>query len=300
MERKLIKQGGGGFTIYLPKKWVEENKLDKGDGLSLEKSGKNLIISLKPSQKKSMTELKLTNLTESSIRTLITNTYRAGYDNIKIFFNNEKQFKILQKVIKTKLLGFDIINKEKGFLIVENITEPSYDQFDNLLKKLFWNTEEMFEVSRKRLLGDFSVEDFEEIEERIQKYDNFCRRVISKQKLIKEHSEMFWSFLGFILHGQRELYLLNKIINKKLKASKPVIELLDGAYEIFKLLEKSYYEKNIDLLTNIHNLEKQLIYKKVYSLLQSKKANENLVVYHLSVCIRQFYLANSPLCGLII
>ena len=134
---KLIKQGGGGFTIYLPKKWVDENKLSKGDNLDVTVSGKELIIGPKATNKKSEIETKLTNSSETSIRTLITNVYRTGYDRVKIFFNTEDQFKILQKIIKTRLIGFEVIKKEKDFCIIENITEPSVDQFDNILNKLF-------------------------------------------------------------------------------------------------------------------------------------------------------------------
>ena len=103
MERKLIRQGGGGYTIYLPKKWVEKNSLEKGQILNLIISGNDLVVSLVPTQKKTETSVKLHNLIESSIRTSITNAYRAGYDRIKVFLTDQKQFKILQKVIKSFL-----------------------------------------------------------------------------------------------------------------------------------------------------------------------------------------------------
>ena len=36
MKRKLIKQGGGGgLTIYLPKKWIDENKLEQSNEIEI-------------------------------------------------------------------------------------------------------------------------------------------------------------------------------------------------------------------------------------------------------------------------
>lgn len=302
MRRKLISQGGGGFTIYLPKKWIDKNNLGKGNELGIEIAGPNLIISPKDQKKILETEIKLTGLTESLIRTLITNTYRKGYDRIKVTFENEKQFQTLRQVIKTKLIGFDIIKKEKYHCIVENITEPSPEQFENLIKKIFLNIKELFKITKDSLGIEKTsdLEDLTEVEERIMKYDNFCRRVISKQRLTQENPEFLWTFLTLLTHSTREIYYLNKIIGKNTKISKETSNLLTKTEELFELIEKAYSKKDKEALTEIHDMEKELIYKKASSLLQTKKGKESLVIYYLASCIRKIYQANSPLLGLII
>jgi len=297
MKRKLVKQGAATMMISLPAKWVKQNNLKKGSEIDLEQADNNLLISAKPIEEvKSEITIKLANLTESSIRTLITNTYRRGYDIIKVNFENEKQFKILNNVVKTRLIGFDITEKEKGFCVVESITEPSIEQFDIILKKIFYNITELFEVTKKRIKGNV-LDDYEEIEERIQKYDNFCRRVISKRKLINPKSEFLWTFLALLIHGQREIYHLNKLLG--IKVSDKTKELLEDAKSMFELIKKAYLEKNIDLLAKVHSLEKELIYKKAFSILQKTKGKENPIIYHIMVAIREFYQSNSPLSGLI-
>ncbi len=298
MKRKLIKQGSGGFTVYLPKKWVESNYLTKGEEVDITESGLNLILTPKPFKvKKLETEIRLTGLTESLIRTLITNSYRVGYDKIKVKFDNEKQFNILHDVIKTKLIGFDIINKNADYCLVENVTEPDHEQFDNLIRKMFINIDSLFDITRSRLTNQDPKEDFNEIEERIIKYDNFCRRIIIKKKLIEKRSEFFWTFLSYVLHGQRELYHLNKSIKNKIKSSKKVLYLLNKNQEIFNIIKNSYQNKSIEGLSKIHDVEKELIYNTGYNLLRTK---EGIIVYHLMGSIRQFYLSNSPLTGLIL
>ena len=145
--------------------------------------------------------------------------------------------------------------------------------------------------------GKEKIEDYNEVEERIHKYDNFCRRMIIKQKLIKQKSELFWSFLSQIIHAQRELYLLNKSFNNK-EVSKQIKELFETAKRLFDLTKQAYFENNIEILWKIHKIERETIYKKAYSLLETKP-KESKITYHLASCIRQLHLSTSSLAGLI-
>ncbi len=302
MKRKMIKQGGGGFTVYLPKKWADKNKLSQGDEIEIEEIGKDLIIHPSKSKKSFETKITLTNITESSIRTAITNAYRKGYEKIEVLLKDKKQLELLNEIIKTKLIGFEIIKKEGNKCTIENITEPSKEQFETILKKVFLNIDELFSITKKRLNGENNGihEDYNEIEERIMKYDNFCRRIILKERIITSNPELFWSFLSLVMYANREIYHLNNLIKKKFHPSKELIDILNGAHKMFKLVEEAYFKKKIENLGEIHQLEKELIYKKVYKFLETKTGEENKIVYHLSVCIRELYKANSPLTGILI
>lgn len=297
MRRKLVKQGAATMMISLPAKWIKANQLDKGDEVEIEELGKDIIISSSHKEKKLETSIKLIGLTESSIRTLITNTYRSGYDKINVEFESNEQFNILKKTIEKCLIGFEITKNQSKSCVVENITEPSSDQFENILNKIFLNIEELFEITKKRL--NRNEEDYEDASQRIQKYDNFCRRIIIKRKLIEKNSEMFWSFLSSIIRGYREIYYLNKIISSKIKISKETIDLLEGSNNIFRKLIEVYKEKSIEKLNKIHELEKEYLFKKAYLIIEKSEGKESLIVFRIASSIRQFYLAVSPLSGLI-
>ena len=286
--------------VSLPAKWIKQNNLSKGSDIEIEEVDANLIISAKPQEIKSETSIKIESNVESYIRTLITNSYRSGFDRIKINFENPTQFKILNNVIKTRLIGFEVINKEKNYCIVENITEPSSDQFDSILRKIFFNITELFEITKK-ILRDKNIndEDFEEIEERIQKYDNFCRRVITKKKLFNKKSEFIWTFLSLIIHGQREIYHINKLLNKNFNVSIKTVEFLEEAEEFYEIIMQAYLNKNVSLISKIHSKEKELLYKRGYLLLEQTKGKEIIIIYHIMISIREFYQANSPLTVLI-
>ncbi|MFC1727969.1 AbrB/MazE/SpoVT family DNA-binding domain-containing protein [Nanoarchaeota archaeon] len=299
MERKLIKQGGGGYTIYLPKKWVDEMKLKAGNLINIEQAENELVISPRKIKTKTSTEVKVTGLTESSIRTILTNTYRLGYDKVTVSFEKEKQFKIINNVVKTRLLGFEIIKKEQNNCIIENITEPSSDQFNVLLQKILYNITELIKITEQRLTNKAPIEDYEETEARIQQYDNFCRRVIAKKQITEKNAQLYWAFLTLIIHAQREVYHINRFLDKnKVKISKSTLNFLKDGNNLFELLKKAYLKKDIKLLEEIHDKEKELTYKKAYNLLSTIKGKENIIIGHLTIAARNIYLANSPLMGL--
>ena len=44
MKRKLIKQGLGGYTIYLPKKWIDRKGLKEGEEINVVETDAGLVI----------------------------------------------------------------------------------------------------------------------------------------------------------------------------------------------------------------------------------------------------------------
>jgi phosphate uptake regulator len=296
MKRKLVKQGATTMMISLPSKWIRQNNLQKGDEIELEESSNNLIISTEAEKSKRTTEINLSSLTESSIRTSIVNAYRLGYDEIKVNFPDKRTLSIIQNVTDKNLIGFEIIKKSLTDCVIENITEPSSGQFENIFEKVWLNIEELFEIAEEILNG--KKHEFEPVEKKIQQFDNFCRRVISKSRLF-ELSQLRWTFHVELVHGTRELYhMLRYLAKNKIKVDPDTLRLLQNCKEIFNLLKQAYEEKNISLLEKIHEKEKDAVYNKGYSAL--KKGKNAILQYHILSATRNSYLASSPLIGVFI
>ncbi len=284
--------------ISLPSKWIKQFNLKKGDEINIEEVDNSLIISKESKKEKKKVKLNLTNYTESAIRTGIINSYRSGFDIIEINFKDNNQYKIILNTINNYLIGFDVIKKEKNICVIENITEPSEDQFDVLFRKILYNISLLINGTEARLKEEAKFEDYEEIVLSIHKYDNFCRRVISKNNIFGNESKLFWTFSGILIHGQRELYHLNKFLDKN-KVNFKNFEFFNHVKKIFDLLSQGYVQKDISKLEDLHELEKKIIYSDFYKLVQTNK-KENIVLYHLAVAVKNFYLASSPLIGLLL
>jgi len=295
MKRRLVKHGEATMMISLPAKWLKKFNLNKGDELEVEEDESSLNIKLSGKEIKKEIALNLSTLEESSIRTLISNSYRLGYDKILISFENEDMFKIIKEVVENSLIGFEIIKKDKKSCQIESITEPSQDQFDNILSKIFMNIEELFNIIEDP--KKMEEEDFKEIDKKIQQYSNFCRRVIIKRA--SKTSIIEFSFHSNIIHATREMnHLIRYLEKNKIRLDKSELDFAKDAHNFYKSLQKSYQSKDIKLLEQLHKSEKELIYTKGYKYLE--KSKNQVVIYSLMTIIKHFYLSTSPLMGFLI
>ena len=121
-------------------------------------------------------------------------------------FSREEEYAIISHTIKEYLIGFEVVKKEKNYCVLENITEPSQEQFNVLIKKIIYNVMLMIDSTEERLRGKTKFENYAEIDSKIKQFHNFCVRVISKKNPVGSRAPLFWTFLGLLIHGQRELY----------------------------------------------------------------------------------------------
>lgn len=293
MKRRLVKQGATTMMVSLPANWIRANKLEKGSEVELNEIENNLIISKDIKDTIKETEITLNNSLESSVRIIITNLYRENFSRIKINFKDKKSLLILKEIIDDQLLGFEIIKKAENYCIVESITDPTGEQFDNIFSKLLLNIEDLFDLTEQYFLGE--KPEFIKTENKIKEFDNLCRRIIYRENYPK--SELRVDFHSELIHGQRELYLLLLFLSKnRFKAGKQELELLKESRKTFEMLKETYYNKNLELVENLTVFQNQS-YNKAYKELE--KSNP-VIVHHLMNAIRGFYLAASPLTGIIL
>lgn len=295
MRRKIVKQGAATMMISLPSKWIKKHNLSKGDELEIEERDGSVVLSLEPSKHKREVTINLSSLTESSIRTLITNAYRIGYDRIKLNFSHKSVLDVIKEVVEKNLLGFEIIKATENSCEMESVTEPSSDQFANIFSKVFLNIDELFIISENMLKGE--KHEFEDIERNIQKYDNFCRRVISKGQLQAEGT-LLWTFHNELIHAQREIYFLLRYLSKnKVKSNKEIDLLLKSCKKIFDVLKEGYQKKEISSLERVHEIDKEIA-KEALHLMQKEK--NSIVAHYIYSAARTFYLASSPLMAVLL
>jgi phosphate uptake regulator len=330
VKRKLVKQGASTMMISLPSKWIKTNNLDKGSEIDLTTNNDNSLIitakeiDIKPKEAK----IKITTSVESSIRTIITNAYRLGYDKLLIEFNHPDDINKIKKILTKQLIGYEITETNIDFCKIENITEPSIDHADKIFLKVLFGISELINAIEQIINGEDKIKYVEELEEKIQQYDNFVRRTQSKNPTNK--TPLQWIFHNQLIHSQRELffiseYLTNKIIlnnkidnkinnknvnenNKhdkktnieKIKISKDTKELYANLKIIYNLLKEGYLKKDIKMLESIHELEKKIIYDTGYNLLKKSSGDETILNYRIISAIRGFYLCSSPILGILL
>ena len=293
MKRKLIKQGGGGFTFYVPKNWVAERGLKAGEDIDVEEVNDKLVIS-SGSKHKLETKIKLEENTAHYIYVKLSHAYRMGYDKISLTFTDDQDIKKIAKIVKDNLLGFEITHKEKNKCILENITEPTEEKFSVLLRRIYLQIKETHSLILKDFIGHKkeNQEEIKEIRTSLDKHIFFCRRIISKKINIEENSILLWELLTFLMHIHHSYYYMYESYNPE-KLNSKTISLIKELEEYFNKYYRAYFEKNEAYLNQISK-QKNKLFEEIFGELNNHKNKDKIVLSYLKEIVRLIQIGGSP------
>ncbi len=298
MNRKLVKHGPSTLMVSLPRKWIKKNELEKGVELNIEEHDNVLMLSTgKIVKEKKETFVNIEVNDERYIRIVLNNTFRMGFDKVKVNFKARNVFNVVQDVVDHHLLGFEITKKELDYCIIENITEPTKDKSSILLKRMFMIIKDSLNV----LEEDMKKNEFENMKvikqhtSKLGQYDNFCRRSITKGIFIEKNSNFYWSLYRELLFIQRDMFYLYKYLSEeKIKISKETIELIQETKVMFNDLFELFYKKDIKKMMEVNKRFKKIHFGEIYELLSKNKGKENVIIFYLGKLVRKINLCTSP------
>lgn len=298
MRRKIIKQGIGGNTIFLPVKWVKEHNLNPGDEVDISTLEQDLLISTEHQIQKKSTTLKLTSENEHFIRISINALYRLGYDKIKVLFSKQKQADFVKKTIEERLIGFEVVEEEKDYLIIENVTEPSEEKQEILLRRMFLIVKETFSL----VFNDLKLSNFNQLDmisqqtKRLNKYNSFCRRNVSKKRFKEPKIAYYWELYLKILLIQHSLLHLYEIISKEKpkEIAKNTLNSFASLQEFYTELYESFFKKDFDLIRKVNEKTNKNLYNHIHPLMKKASKKEVLLYFYLGELSRMIYLATIP------
>lgn len=293
MKRKLIKQGLGGYTIYLPAKWVKSRGLNNKDSIDLEESGDKIILSSKALKKKEITK-DIKNLSESELLVLLGHIYRNGYDKITLL-NAENNASAIRKIVSDLLLGFEIVEIKKETMVLENIAEPSGEQYESLIRRIFLINKELYSLGIEIMNGAGSFNAAKELRKDQDKLILFCKRLIMKRKI--EHDPVLdWELLTFLMHIGHNIYYICEYSEKNSVNARDVLKKASDYYENFYL---AYFKSDIKLIEKI-NKEKT---KLQYTLIEDnfdKDSKKSMLLSLIRENLRIVQISTSPVLSLLL
>jgi len=299
MRRKLIKQGNNSYTLTLPIKWIREYEIKDNAELEINREDNSLLISLPINYKKpaSSIHLDLEDYNERTIRNILNQNYRKGYNQIILSYNTEEQLKHIRKITRSTLLGFEIVKEEMNKCYVESIAEPSNERFSVILRKIFHTIQhESSEIIKDIQNNNIkNIGKYQESKDLVDTYTNFCRRLIIKERIpeLKSSYQFFLvvSHLSLIYHS---FYYMYKFASsqKNLRLTKKTSEILSKLPNLFILLHEAFYENDLRKAHKIGMLKDELIFSSLYKIFESTRGPENVILFHIGEIIRLIHLSS--------
>lgn len=271
--RKLISFGKGGYVVSVPKDWVEENNLEKGSFITLEKNNGSLILMPKGGYREDKTGseiiIDVDNKDEMTIRRELTSAYLNAYDIVQLKGENLKDYlESIKKESKT-LIALEIIESTKNKIVFKDFLNYSDLSVDKIFKKTDIIIRSMFmdiKTGDKEVWSNIVARDYD-----VNKYFNLVLKILKKALINSSVSKALNLKIHQILIYRDNIYTLEAMGDEIKRLTKLLIKTnnkkkTDFVLKKIKLIEDSYlatmkilYKNNLEESYALYEKNKEFI-----------------------------------------
>jgi phosphate uptake regulator len=262
--RKIISFGKSSYIISLPKAWVKQQKLEKGDLVGIDEEGPRLIVNAKPdSEKESIEEETIIEVNGKNNAYLAKKTFTAYVRNHhKITFRGSEiknKVKDIQRITQS-LIALEIMEQTQDTIVARDFLDMNTVIIKELVRKMDIVTRTMMTEAKINL----SEEDYENLNNRDKDVNRLYfllyrvvlfsiqnpMKAMKNQKmdiiqLIKTHS------VGFYIEKVADEAKRTARFSKKIKAKKEIINkfntILEEIQNYYVQTMKAVYNKDQEL-----------------------------------------------------
>jgi phosphate uptake regulator len=300
MERKIVEQGEGAHTISLPVQWIRQQQLKAGDSVHVTAVEAGLFVSGKGEPQKKEITITTTNQTERILRIQLHDLYRLGYDQITVQYKTGKQQEMIQQICDRFLLGFEVVADGDKQCVLENVAEPSKEKQRVLLRRMFRLLIQSCQLLHQELLCKrlAGIKEIQQWTEKLDRYDNFCRRSIAKQRFVEEQTYLYWTLYSSIHVMQRSILHLYKHCSGQKLLGKDIAKISQDICSIVEQFHTAFFMHDLVALENISETCMRVREQKIMALMG--KTQSVVAVVHLAELLRFLSIATSPAIGILL
>ena len=258
--RKLISFGKGSYILSMPKGWIEENNLKKGDLISIDDGGFELVLRAgQPILKQELKEVSIDTKDKNIefLKTEIVSSYLNGFDTINIHFEGNPREMLRIKDIIRNLSGLEIMEQTSSRIIAKNLINLNEISINNIIRRMDIITRAMIEDAMlcckdKGIYDDILHRDID-----VNRLYFLGYRVI-KHAMKNPRAAKMLQLEPWQLHGDMVMILeIEKIADRQKRIARifsrfnfdrQTIEALEGVYhtigESYNEVMKAYYNND--------------------------------------------------------
>lgn len=231
MRRRLIKQGKSTITVSLPKLWVSENKLKKGDEVVLEERNNEIIVRCDKSYRKNATSIRLGKESSDTYRSIIGGLYRGGYDEIEIELIEKEGISNIEKAVDS-LYGFEVFYVSNKKCIVRSIYDSEKIDIKSHILRIIHTIKTIQGIIVEDLdKGELdSKKEIYELRNNVLKQRDLIMRVIKKERLLENDVFPYYTIVLSLWGVTRNYYHLYQNLSWR---DKKYIDLLKETNDYF-------------------------------------------------------------------
>ncbi|MBT3984994.1 AbrB/MazE/SpoVT family DNA-binding domain-containing protein [archaeon] len=276
MKRKVNRVGTSTLTVSIPSKWARKYNISPGDELEVEEDKNKLNICTENIKEKTTNILIDVSNQKNMIHRIVAAAYKSGKKNLTIQYERAEELKIIQKRIERNLPEFDAIEYDENKVKIKSIASLDPEKFNIILKKVFFS----LEMTIKNIQKEIKTKDFEGLkstalmDKNIDKYTDFCRRLLNKNIESPYNSNSVYYILEEIeIIGDIYKSLCKEIAKNKINLSKELRNLLNETNEFLLDFNNLFFNFNYQKLKKFGE-KKEKLDKKINQLYSKVKRKE--------------------------
>lgn len=280
MQKKLTAQGPRdrkSYTVTLPIEWVKKERLDRQRSVELDIVGNKIIISSRKEEEQRV----VINAEEykDNLVKVLQGLYRIGVREIKLIVENEKSLEETTSILEKYLIGYEVVEQKKDYVIIKDITRESEEDFGTVFRRIFLLLLQLAESD-----NEIAVKTTHKNAKRLI---NYCQRILMR----KGHADFTKTPIYYLILDRLEKigdelrWVFESGLRKNQKNFEELMKIFRTAYELFYKFDPEKYTKyqyrtfelknqiklqaNIDKTTiHLHNLARILnsLYADIFTL----------------------------------
>ncbi len=163
--RRLISFGKSSFVVSLPKAWISQNSMKKGDFVYLQENGPNLLLSKKDKEEKNEEREKIIYVdgkSDYNIEREVCSTYIQNYPRIVLRGKEIKnKVKELQHIVQS-LIALEIMEQTSDTIVAKDFLNMDSVSTEELIRKMDLVTRTMMKEAQQI----FTEDNYESLNER--------------------------------------------------------------------------------------------------------------------------------------
>ncbi len=191
-QRQLIQHGLSSLTVSLPRKWLTERKLKKGDSILVKEEGNALVLTTEKTVERGKISINVTGLDYGSIKHYIQGLYRFGYDEIEVLFDKPTTMRFktgethsISSMLHEKVnqfIGMEILEQSQKRILLKTIIKEADEDFTTILRRVFLLLKDTSETlaSGIKTNDPLLLEAVQEKHDLANKFANYALRLLNK------------------------------------------------------------------------------------------------------------------------
>ncbi len=239
MEKKLTAQGPKdrkSYTVTLPLEWVKSQHLDKTKTIMMKVIGNRVVLSTR----KEVLEREIIDGEAhfNSLIKVLQGLYRLGINEIKVTYKNPQTAIVVSQIVNEKLIGYEVMEQKPNYLLLQDITRESSEDFEVILRRIFLLMMELMNCQEESQTNSLF--------NNMKKLINYCQRILAKWGSPDFLKTPFYYVLLDHLEKLGDEYSWINVMNMKekkdLRTLKEINECTRKAYELFYTFSSAEYD----------------------------------------------------------